>query len=44
MRRIETVLLLLLLACALPLQAQIRGSEIQVNVVPDPPGLELLGG
>lgn len=35
MRRIETVLLLLLLACALPLQAQIRGSEIQVNVVPD---------
>ena len=35
MKRIETVLLLLLLACALPLQAQIRGNEIQVNVVPD---------
>ena len=31
----DTILLLLLLCCVLPLQAQIRGAEIQVNVVPD---------
>ena len=35
MKRIGVILLLLVLACSLPLNAQIRGSEIQVNVVPD---------
>ena len=34
-RRIGIIILLLTLSCVLPLQAQIRGSEIQVNVVPD---------
>ena len=34
-RHIRALLLLMMAACALPIQAQIRGSEIQVNVVPD---------
>ena len=34
-RRIEALVLFLSLSVALPLQAQIRGNNIQVNVVPD---------
>ena len=34
-RHIRALLLLMMATCVLPIQAQIRGSEIQVNVVPD---------
>ena len=34
-RHIRALLLLMMAACVLSIQAQIRGSEIQVNVVPD---------
>ena len=34
-RHIRALLLLMMATCVLSIQAQIRGSEIQVNVVPD---------